>query len=172
MFKQMLVCLAMVALLLAAPKAEPQDAATGTGAQTTPATSVTSAPAQQPAAKVWTNDDLGNAHGAAPARVAPNSRPAKGTTSAQAKNKPANNYQAQISKLEAELPPIDSQIAELQAALSGNQVNETRKYGGVRPDNWQAQLDTLEKKRAEIKSQIDALEDQARHAGVPTNSLP
>jgi hypothetical protein len=166
MLKQIPVCWAMVCLFVAAaPKANAQDAVANATAQpTTP-----SAPAQQTAPKVWTNDDLGKPATMAPRKVASNSHPAKTATTAK---KPAVNYQAQIQKLQAQLPPIDSQIAELQDAISGKGTSEARKYVGVRPDSWPAELDALQKKRADIQSQIDALEDQARHAGVQASTLP
>ena len=89
-----------------------------------------------------------------------------------AKDNRTNSYQSQLTKLRAQLPPIESQIAELQSALSGSVVNEQRKYYGVRPDDWQVQLAQLQKRRDDIQSQIAKLEDEARHSGVPGNALP
>jgi prefoldin subunit 5 len=111
--------------------------------------------------------------GSAPlSNVGKNAHSTKAASSPSSKKKPANTYRDQIAKLQAQLPPIDSQIAELQAALSGKTVASERKYAGVKPDSWQAQVDQLQKKRDGIQSQIDALEDEARRSGVPTNSLP
>jgi peptidoglycan hydrolase CwlO-like protein len=123
---------------------------------------------------VWTNDDLSSLQGdsAIPAGGNPKHKPAAKLTQTPAKKKSANPYQGEIAKLQAQLPAINDQIAELQAVLSGNTVNTPRKYVGVKPDSWQIELDQLQTKRADIQSQIDALEDQARHSGVPANTLP
>ena len=137
----------------------------------TPSASGTVAPAK-PAAKVWTNDDLSNSNGGESAVSGSGKKPKAAPKAAAKKNPPANSYQSQIAKLQAQLPPIDTQIANLQAALSGQPVNSPRKYVSLRPDDWQAQLVDLQKKKSDILSQIDALEDQARHAGVATNALP
>jgi hypothetical protein len=129
--------------------------------------------AQKPQPKVWTNDDISNLRSDAPVSSVgltppkPAAKPAKGPA-----KPPANPDQAQIAKLQAQLPPIESQIADLQAALAGNTVDTPRKYTGVKPDDWHSELDQLQKKRADILSQIDTLEDRARHAGVSTNTLP
>lgn len=148
-------------------------ASASSSATPAPAPSAQQVPSTQPTAKVWTNDDLSSLHGDESVSSATAKKP-KSAKSAQPakKNPPANPYQAQIAKLQAQLPPINAQIADLQAALSGQSVDTPRKYVGVRPDDWQAQLVDLQKKRADIQSQIDALEDQARHAGIPTNTLP
>ena len=153
-----------------------QGQAAGTDAsQTAPGGSSaanTAEPSTKPA-KVWTNDDLNglNGRGAAPSSAVRKPKPAP-KPAAATKNPAANPYQSEIAKLQAQLPPIDTQIANLQAALSGQPVNSPRKYVSVRPDDWQAQLVDLQKKKSDILSQIDALEDQARHAGVATNVLP
>src|SRR5262249_17240524 len=107
MLKQILVCLAMICLLVAAPTMKSQETVANPTVQPAPATPVSSAPSQQTAPKVWTNDDLGKPATMAPRKVASNSRPAKAAAPAK---KPNANYQAQIQKLQAQLPPIDSQI--------------------------------------------------------------
>lgn len=146
-----------------------------------PAVDSTAAPTQAgspsdgPAAsakKVWTNEDMGNLHDTSALSTVGtgNSKQAPKPVAALAKNNGAR-YRNQITRLQAQLPPLDSQIANLKAALSGKPVNEQRKLF-VRPGDWQAQLDTLQKRRADIVSRIAELEDQARHAGVPENSLP
>jgi hypothetical protein len=153
--------------------ANSSSASTGSSATPAPASSAPQMAATQPATKVWTNDDLSSLHGDGSVSNGTVRKP-KSAKSAQPakKNPPANPYQTQITKLQAQLPPINAQIADLQAALSGQAVNTPRKYIGVRPDDWQAELVDLQKKRADIQGQIDTLEDQARHAGVPTNALP
>jgi hypothetical protein len=60
----------------------------------------------------------------------------------------------------------------LQAGLNGATVNETRHYGGVKLDDWHDQLARLQKQREDIAAQISAMQDEARHNGVPDNQIP
>jgi hypothetical protein len=132
--------------------------------------------AQTPAKKVWTNEDMADLHDSSttPAVTNPNAKGAK------TNNKPAVNpsskgakwYQNQIAKLQAQFPEIDKKIADLQTALNGGQVNEVRHYGGNRIDDWHDELARLQQKRADIESKISALQDEARHNGVPVNKVP
>ncbi len=132
--------------------------------------------ATQPASKkVWTNEDVVGLR--ADSRIStfsqPNAKPAKnGAKPTNSEGKDATWYENRIAGLQAKLPQLDDQIGQLQAALNGEQVNSVRKWGGVRPDDWRVELDTLQQKRVSIQSEISTLEDQARHAGVPANALP
>ena len=92
-----------------------------------------------------------------------------------AKNNNAKQYQAQIARLEAEIPPIDSQIAELQAALDGKPTGDAKtsqRPRGVKADDWSVEMQQLQAKRDGIEEQINSLRDQARHHGVAPNTLP
>jgi hypothetical protein len=124
--------------------------------------------------KVWTNDDMTDvAHGPTPAKPPANTAKVSATKAAVApKTKSSQWYRDQIVKLQAQLPLLESQISELQAALSGEAVSETRKYGGVKLDDWSVELKQLQQKRDDIFAKIAVLEDQARHDGVAPNSLP
>jgi hypothetical protein len=130
---------------------------------------------QTPQKKVWTNDNLGGSHSepndASPsAQQNPNS---SSTAPAKAKGKKdAKWYNDQIAKLQAQIPPLDKTIAELQAALDGKTLNEPLHYGGNRIGDWKEQLQKLETKRQDALDKIATLEDQARHDGVATNELP
>lgn len=146
-----------------------------------PAPTTTVASDQPPAKKVWTNDDMSGVRddSGIPNHPAPAKKPAgvavkppasKGP--ATPKGKDAKWYQDQIAKLQAQLPPLESQISDLQAALSGQSVDAVRKFGWLRPDDWKAQLAQLQQKRDGIFTKIGALEDEARHSGVATNTLP
>jgi hypothetical protein len=144
-----------------------------------PAASQATAPAassQAPDKKVWTNEDMTDLRdhsaistvgNAAPKPAKPGDKP-----SPVSKSKNAAWYRDQIDKLQAKIPPIDDKIHDLQAALSGEQVTETRQYGGAKPDDWHDQLDRLQKQRDDIVAKISALIDEARHNGVPANALP
>jgi hypothetical protein len=126
--------------------------------------------------KVWTNDDVSGLR-ADPistfrSTTAP-TRPAKAAASGPKKS--AAWYRDQISKLQAKIPPIDAQMAALQAAIDGKPTGDARKSTrpySVRVDDWSAERDELGKKRDEIVSKISDLQDEARRSGVPANELP
>jgi hypothetical protein len=135
--------------------------------------SPSSAIATQPAdKKVWTNDDCRFHSPPSPSANA-------STKPAGAANKPKSNnngknagYRAQITKLQGQIPPLDDKIAQLQAALNGQTTNAPRTYGWSKPDDWHDALARYQKQREEIEAKISALEDEARHNGVPENALP
>ncbi|MFZ0642846.1 MAG: hypothetical protein WAN72_24510 [Candidatus Acidiferrales bacterium] len=169
-----------------AQNASPQaDNATGrtTAQSTTPnatttaqnATAATPATPTVPAKKVWTNEDMGAVH-KDPAISTFSNKPNKPATTKPVAAKPntknAAQFQAQIANLQAKLPPLDQQISELQAGLNGETVNSTRHYNGVKLDDWRDQLARLQKQRDGIAAQISALQDEARHNGVPDNQIP
>jgi uncharacterized protein YukE len=139
--------------------------ATGTAPGATPAT---------PPKKVWTNEDMGAIHSNSAISTFSGSAKAANPKPAPAKpsSKNAKQYQDQIAKLQAKLPPLDQQISVLQAGLNGATVNETRHYGGVKLDDWRDQLARLQKQREDIAAQISAMQDEARHNGVPDNQIP
>jgi Spy/CpxP family protein refolding chaperone len=135
----------------------------------------TQSQSQTPQKKVWTNDNLGVSHSqeddsSATAQPALNSG---STVPAKSKSrKDAKWYHDQIAKLQAQIPPLDKSIAELQAALDGKTLNEPPHYGGNRIGGWKEQLQQLQTKRQDTLDKITALEDEARHNGVATNALP
>lgn len=133
-----------------------------------------------PAKKVWTNEDMGDLRSGSTISTFQN----KSATQNGAARKPApsvkngnaNWYRAQITKLQAQIPPLDAKIAQLQSAIAGHSVNDpktsSRPYGGVKPGDWQMQVNEYQQKREELLTKISALQDEARHAGVPDNDIP
>ena len=161
----------------AAQSAQAQPAQAAAPAQTPAQDSAANPSSQQPAQKkVWTNEELSTLDphegvstiGKRPASVPKRTAPAKGNN--------ANWYRNQIVALQAKIPPIDSQIAQLQAGLDGKAVGDgkqsTRPYYSVKADDWSRELAELQKKREDILAQIGALQDQARHNGIAPNALP
>ncbi|MGC2333222.1 MAG: hypothetical protein WA581_17340 [Candidatus Acidiferrales bacterium] len=150
--------------------------ANSSGQNAEPATQASvPAPAQPAAKKVWTNDDVIGLREDSKISTftQPHANPAKSTgRPANPKAKDTKWYQDRIAGLRAKLPPLDDQIGQLQAALSGQTVNSVRKWGGVKPDDWRVELDELQKKHDSIEAQISALEDQARRDGIPAGALP
>jgi hypothetical protein len=130
---------------------------------------------QTPQKKVWTNDEMSSLdpHAGVSTVGKEPSNPSRHVAPTKGHN--AKWYQDQIAKLQAKIPPLDSQIAELQAALDGKPTGDAKKSArprGVKADDWATELADLEKKRDDTLAQISALQDQARHAGVAPNALP
>jgi hypothetical protein len=125
--------------------------------------------------KVWTNEDMGDLRDRSAISTVGNPHPAKPSvnekTVPNATRRNAKWYRDQILKLRAKIPPLDANIQQLQAALSGKTVDSVRRYWGTRPDDWRDQLVRLQKQRDAIQAKIAALEDAARHDGVPQNAL-
>jgi uncharacterized protein YukE len=156
----------------AAPAAAPTQATTPATASANGTSSATPAPA--PAKKVWTNEDMGEVHKNSVISTfsATSSKPGNAKAAANAKGGNAKQYQDQITKLQAKLPPLDEQIAELQATLNGTAVNSTRHYSGTKIDDWHEELLQLQKQRDDVSAKIGALQDEARRNGVPANQIP
>jgi hypothetical protein len=151
----------------------------------TPSGSSDAAPAQNPDAaatelpassdkKVWTNDDMKDLRNQPDLSTFEQS----GGKFAASKGKPASNsrkdarwYREQIAKLEGKLPAIDQQIENYRAALNGEEVKSAGGAGHFRRADWQAEMEKLEKKRADILKQISDLEDQARHNAIQPGDL-
>jgi hypothetical protein len=136
---------------------------------------VNSSAPQTPPKKVWTNDDMStlDPHSGVSTVGKAGTPASKHVTHSNAHD--ARWYQDQINKLQAKIPPLDKQIAELQSALNGKPTGDAKKSTrptGVRTDSWPAELAQLQKKRDDTLAQISALQDQARHNGVAPNSLP
>jgi hypothetical protein len=131
------------------------------------------------AKKVWTNEDVSELRdepistvgkgGAKPAKAGP------GSKAGPSDSKNSRLILNQITRLRAQIPELESQITQLQAAISGQATGDarssTRPYG-VRLDSWQSQLAQAQKKRDDTLARISELEDQARHSGVPANNIP
>jgi hypothetical protein len=154
--------------------ADGQTAPAGTAAAPAANANATTSTAA-PAKKVWTNEDMGEVHKNSVISTfsATSNKPANSKPIATAKgNKDAKNYQTQITRLQEKLPPLDEQIAQLQAALNGDSVNSTRHVGGAKIDDWHDELVRAQQQREEIVAKISALQDEARRNGVPANQIP
>ena len=140
--------------------------------------------AQTPTKKVWTNEDVKTPPGQPEVSTfQPENRGTsqpdgklRGRSAASPKNnKDAKWYQDQIAKLQAKVPPLDAQIAELQAAIKGEPTGDAKsstRPRGVKADSWASELAQLQKQRDDIVDKIAALQDEARHNGVSPNALP
>ena len=155
----------------------PNSSPTANPPAVTLATPATPAP---PAKKVWTNEDLGNLRSGSSISTFQNR---SGNQNGAARKPPssgksgnANWYRAQITKLQAQIPPLDVKITQLQSAIAGHSINDpktsSRPYGGVRPGDWQMQMNQYQQNREALLAKISALQDRARHAGVPETDIP
>jgi predicted nucleic acid-binding Zn-ribbon protein len=155
--------------------AAPAQTNSTTSANATTSTTATTPSAIAPAKKVWTNEDMKAVHtqNAISTFSTTNNKPANGKPAATAKsNKDAKQYQNEITRLQEKLPPLDEQIAQLQAALNGDTLNSTRHVGGAKIDDWHDELVRAQKQREDIVAKISALQDEARRNGVPPNLIP
>ncbi|HWY75116.1 MAG TPA: hypothetical protein VN281_05840 [Verrucomicrobiae bacterium] len=135
------------------------------------------APPAPPPKKVWSNEDMSQLNQHDGVSTVGKTDAAKSNTkpSPNAKNRDGQWYRDQIAKLQSQIVPLDKQIAEIQATLAGKPTGDgvqSARPKGVRFDSWQNELAQLAKKRDNLRDQIAALQEQARHAGVPTNAIP
>jgi hypothetical protein len=167
-----------------ARSAPPAQAATPASAPASaqPAAQDTSTPPATPqtaAKKVWSNEDMkdldphsgvstvGKTDGTS-------ARPAARSASG-GQNHSADHYKQKIAKLQSQIPPLDKQIAELQAAIDGKptgDAKESTRPAGVKFDSWANELAQFKKKRDDLAAQIAALQDEARHNGVAPKDIP
>jgi hypothetical protein len=160
-----------------------------------PAASPQAAPQQPkpapPAKKVWTNDDIdalrehgGNGvsvvGGAAPAArgATANGAHTPGTRANQPppplpKEKDPAWYKKQLAPLYAKRDALDAEIANAEAAVSGDTRGsatvDMSAFGSAATP--QEQLKQLQDQQQQVENQIDALEDMARHNGLEPGSL-
>jgi uncharacterized protein YukE len=159
----------------AAPPAQPS-AASQSAPDSSSANSSAAPSAKAPSKKVWTNDDMTDLRDRSSISTVGNSQPAsskaRAKSSAASRGRSAQSYRDQITRLQAQLPPLDKKISALQDAISGKQVNEVRNYSWSKPDDWKDELARLQKQRDDIVARIASLEDQARHAGAAPSQIP
>jgi hypothetical protein len=141
----------------------------------------TSAPSEStPVKKVWTNDELAGAHNQPAASASQSARnananPRQKTPAGPKARGDAQWYHDKIADLQAKLPPLDAQIAQLQAAIDGEPTGDAKtstRPHFVKSGDWRQQQADLQKQRDDIATKINALQDEARHVGIPPNALP
>jgi hypothetical protein len=131
-----------------------------------------------PAKKVWTNEDLEALRSSAgvstvgqpPNSAAKTNQPAAKPTG----GKDAKWYRAQLLSLNDKIPPIDAEIDEMHRFQDGSYQNAggiPRRYYRQAPLNPGDRIAQLEKQKQAILDRIDALQDEARHAGILPGDL-
>jgi len=166
-------------LCLAAAFAQPTNAQDNSSAPATPAATQTPTNSDPASKKVWTNEDVPDLRSDSPISTVGNRNGGQANSGLRANGaagrKDANWYRDQILKLQNQLPTLNNKIAQLQAGIDGKFTGDAKT--STRPEyanggDWRTELAQLQKKRDDIESKIDGLRDQARHAGVPPNTLP
>ena len=124
--------------------------------------------------KVWTNEDLPEAHGSGPVV-----REAKSTEKPRTQNGKAvdlgyvANVKKQLEKLQGQLADADKQIAKLKEFSAGEPVgtSERQFHKGYNSEPIERQIQSLEAKKVETQAKFDALLDEARKKGVEPGQL-
>jgi hypothetical protein len=165
------------ALCIAATVSAQSQTTGSTDTAQTPNPASSAAPAAPPAGKkVWTNEDVSELRINSTISTVGSTDtkpPAKASSAGKPKN--PKQYQAQIARLEGQIPQLDQQIAELQDAIDGKPTGDaktSKRPRNVQADDWNVQMQDLQKKKQDILDQIAAMKDEARHQGVPPNTLP
>ena len=162
------------------PPQNPAPAAQKAGATPPP-------PAQPPkkSKKVWTDDDLSTLGGAsisvvgAPAQPGKSSSPrsksqtARESAEEREREKDIAQLREALRRLRADLAQVDKQIADLHSFQQGPPsssagVQRNRRLSAISPEE---QLRQLAAKRIQLQTQLDALEDAARKAGLSPGDL-
>jgi len=152
-----------------APSSSPANSAAP--AQINTATDTSNTSDKSDGKKVWTNDDFGpNAPPPRPALKPKQQKVAAKPTNKQGKG--AAWYRTQIKVLNAQIPPIDKQIATYHAALNGDaQPDASLEASHNRAADWNTEIARLTQQKQSLLAQIDALQDQARHEGIEPGDL-
>lgn len=133
--------------------------------------------ADNPVKKVWTNDDLKGSPNDAGVSNSVAQRPSSSGSrekTALPRGRAAKWYSDQIARLQARIPPLDAQIAELQSGLDGKALGDgksSQRPRFVKQDDWSNELRQLQTQRAGILNRINEMEDEARHNGIPDSAL-
>jgi len=129
--------------------------------------------------KVWTNEDVPTLREDSAISTVGAPATARASSGTVHRSTPGRQdakwYADQITKLQAQLRPINDNIAKLQAGIDGKFTGDSQtstRPKGVSAGDWRIELAQLEKQRDEIESHISQLRDQARHQGVPPSALP
>jgi hypothetical protein len=120
--------------------------------------------------KVWTNDDVPAAPEGNRAAALAKTGPAKGTT---VNRRDAGPLKERLRKLEAQLKDAETQLEELKKFEAGETYGSSGRDArrGVNRATVPEQIQKLYNKRADLKGQISAIYDEARHRGIAPGEL-
>lgn len=117
------------------------------------------APQAKPAKpkKVWTEDDIGKLNG--PVSVVGQASAPRSPHSEKPASGDAAYYRERLEPLRAELQQIEDKRREIQTAKLGGRENIGR------------MMEDLDTRKRKVQDRIDALEEQARKAGIDLSQL-
>ncbi len=130
--------------------------------------------------KVWTNDNLDSVRDSSTISVVgqtsstqDKAQRANGKPEPQTYEKDPRWYRAQLGPLRAQFDSLDKEIRHTKEFLAGGHTGEGNlKFNQFSvPMNPQDQIKQLEKRKADVQTKIDALEDRARRNGIPPGDL-
>jgi len=128
-------------------------------------------PAPIPPKKAWTNDDLAGASGKATAASDKSNQ--KYPLSKAPDPATVDRIRKSLEKLEGQVEDVDKQMAIYKDFLKGEPVS-TDNYDvnkGFSRIPVEQQMLALEKKKKDLESQIDALDEEARKKGIDPGLL-
>jgi hypothetical protein len=129
---------------------------------------------------IWTNGDLERLRGvgliSVVGHVSEEATAGAAAPSPHLRTQDPEWYAEQASKLRAELKNRGTRLQHYRQALEGARnlqtmtggINLARGDTGITPD---ASIEILQRRVHEIQSELDALEDLARHNGIPPGTL-
>jgi hypothetical protein len=168
-----------LAAAIMSPLARGQNGSSATPDAQSPSSTAPSQTSSSAPKKVWTNDDVTELRDSSEistvGATSANHGELSDKTAAASKAHDATWYHNQIAKLEAQLPPLDSQIEQLREAIDGKAMGDEKTSSrprAVKGDDWAREEAELQAKRDSIAAHIDTLQDQARHSGVAPSTLP
>ncbi len=168
------VSFAVILILLAAYPAAAQSPDSSAPAPPAPSQdSATSAQTKKPK-KVWTNENLSGANGAASVVGDPKNNP-KTESSKPVSAQYVSSVRKQLEKLQAQVAGIDKQLVDLknfsagEPSASAGSIQLYKRYNG---EPIEAQIRALQEKKKNLQAQIDVLLDEARKKGVASSQLP
>lgn len=149
------------------------------GQQTQPPAPEKEEPDNKKPKKVWTNDsvqELSGTPGVSVVGGGPAARAAEKSATkpaGYAKEKDPNWYRAQRAPLRAELDRLDKEITKTREFINGGHTAEGKLKVNVFsvPMNPADHIAQLEKRKAEVQSKMDALEDLARRNDIPPGAI-
>jgi chaperonin cofactor prefoldin len=165
---------AIIVIFLAAFSADAQSPDTASPPPSPAPAQGSAPPADAPKPKkVWTNENLSGANGAVSVVGDPKSN-AKTSSPKQVNAQYVATVRKQLEKLQQQLADLDKQIEDLKnfsagepsTSASGLKLNKSYEREPI-----EVQIRALQKQKKDLKSQADALFDEARKKGVDPGQL-
>jgi hypothetical protein len=126
------------------------------------------------AKKVWTNENLGDAHGTvSQVGVAKPAETGKPVTPKSSDAKLIITFRKQLATLEAQMAGLDKQIADLKNFGKGEPTNANglELHKRYTMESADGQIRNFEGRKKELQAQIDAVFEVARKRGIEAGQL-